>query len=145
MTIKNLREITDGTVVLHSVAITYVDVDETLIFWEAKDIDADDCVIEVTDPYINGTRVKVVPHWRNIRLLQRKFGQGHKIVVWSAGGSEWAETIVKALKIEPFVHLILSKPTHIIDDKEMKDWGVPRIYLPKHFDQHAAEKSSHDK
>lgn len=133
MTIQNLREIADSTVVFHATSIVYVDVDETLVLWDAKNVDPEDTIITVKDPYI-GTQVSLVPHIRNINLLKRNHAQGQKIVVWSYGGTEWAELIVKTLGLEPWVHLILLKPTKIIDDHDLV---IQKTYLSKHFDKHS--------
>jgi len=42
--------------------------------------------------------------------------RGHAIVVWSGGGADWAEAVVKALKLEEFVDVVTAKPTYYIDD-----------------------------
>lgn len=51
--------------------------------------------------------------------------------MWSAGGGEWAEAVVKALGLEKYVDLVMNKPSWYYDDKEAKDWMGKRIYLYK--------------
>lgn len=47
------------------------------------------------------------------------------MVVWSAGGWDWAEAVVKTLKLENFVDLVISKPTWTYDDLQ------PSEFIPK--------------
>jgi phosphoserine phosphatase len=56
-----------------------------------------------------------LPH---IEDIKRHKARGHLVCVWSAGGSEWAEAAVKALKLEKYVDLVIAKPTWVIDDLE---------------------------
>lgn len=114
---------------------TFFDVDETLVFWGHPEHE-DDETIEVQDPYYPSKTVKLVKHQRNIEFLIRKSGQGQDIIVWSAGGSAWAETIVKALGLEEYVTLVMSKPSMYVDDLDVSHWGMSRVYLSKHFKPH---------
>lgn len=115
--------------ILRSDNIIYFDVDETLVFWKASSTDE---IIDVPDPYMpGGGFIKVVPHKRNIDLLKRNKGQGRAVIVWSAGGYAWAESVVKTLGLMDFVDLIVSKPTVYVDDRTMETWGLNRVYLNK--------------
>lgn len=122
--------------VLKSDNLIYFDVDETLVFWRTDNYHEDD-LIKVKDPYARGNEfIKMVPHQRNINLLKRVHGQGRTVVVWSAGGVFWAESVVKTLKLESYVDLIISKPYTYVDDRPMEDWKLNRIYLSKELPQH---------
>ena len=125
-------------IVINNDDCVFTDIDETLIFW--KTTDPTDVTIEVEDPYMEDKIIKLVPHQSNIDLIKRKYGQGKMIIVWSAGGALWAETVVKALKLETIVTLIMAKPTTYIDDIDVKDWGLNRVYLSKHFRDHPSCK-----
>lgn len=114
----------------------FFDVDETLVFWNTNEDPFDD-IITIVDPYISGTTIDLVPHDRHISLLKRNKGQGRNIVVWSAGGADWAKTVVYALGIEEYVDVIMAKPTSYVDDTPMEAWGCQRIYLHKHFRKHS--------
>lgn len=131
------------TVILASDDCIFFDVDETLVFWKT-DQDSTDIVIQAVDPYMGGQYVKLVPHQRHIDLLKRNHGQGRTIVVWSAGGVYWAESVVRALGLESYVSLILTKPKAYVDDKKMEDWGSGQVYLsktfPPHYDPHENKK-----
>lgn len=121
--------------VLESDNLVYFDCDDTLVLWKT-DEDPNDPIIEVKDPYIEGTTVKLVPHIRNINLLKRNHGQGRAVVVWSAGGVQWAKNIVYSLGLKNYVSLIICKPSIYVDDLDIKDWGLNRVYLHKNFRKH---------
>ena len=55
-----------------------------------------------------------VPHVETIKDFKAR---GHTVVVWSAGGAEWAEMVVKALDLTDVVDLVISKPDWFVDDK----------------------------
>lgn len=121
--------------ILHSDNVLYVDVDETLILWGNKEHEEDREII-VDDPYLPGKKNTFVAHQRNIDLVIRNKNQGKHIIVWSAGGYRHAEEVVKALEMEQYVDLILSKPTSYVDDLSMSDWGCKRVYLGKQLPKH---------
>jgi len=99
----------------------FVDVDNTLILWGSQ-----------VEPVVNlsfGQTASIhVPHLEKIKEFKAR---GHLIVVWSAGGADWAERIVYQLKIEEYVDLIISKPSWFIDDLEATEFMPPhnRIFL----------------
>lgn len=122
--------------VLKSDNLIYFDVDETLVFWRTDNYHEDD-LVKVLDPYTRGNEfVKMVPHQRNIDLLKRNHGQGRTVIVWSAGGVFWAESVVKTLKLESYVDLIIAKPSVYVDDRPMEDWKLNRVYLSKELPPH---------
>lgn len=107
--------------------ITYFDVDETLVFWNAtkEQLDRDGIEIECPSGFIclDGElkqvppwTAKVLPHKKHIEQLKKHKMRGHTIVVWSAGGYDWAEAAVKILKLEQFVDVVISKPRWAYDD-----------------------------
>lgn len=53
--------------------------------------------------------VDLVKSWKN---------RGYFVIVWSHGGWEHAQHAVRALKLERFVDLIITKPSKHLDDKE---------------------------
>ena len=126
------------TIVLNSDDNLFVDVDETLVLWNIKDY-PNDTVVQVRDPYMDDAIIELVPHKRHIELLKRCKGQGRKIVVWSAGGYAWAQRVVEALGIAPYVHLIMAKPIAYMDDKDMTEWRCQRIYLSKNLPKSITE------
>lgn len=93
--------------------VAFFDVDDTLLMWDIpKNYDPDNvidvkCRNKFQQRYVN---------IHNLKLLETMAMSGHAIVVWSAGGSDWAEAAVKALNIESLVDVVTSKPTYFIDD-----------------------------
>lgn len=66
----------------------------------------------------------------NIALMKHhKVTRGFGIIVWSANGKEWAEKVVKHLKLEQYVDMIMTKPTKYLDDKDVNEWMPSRIWL----------------
>ncbi len=91
--------------------VLYVDVDRTLIMWETGD--------------------NWHPHKEHIDLLRQFAYQGHGVVIWSAGGVDWAVKAVKLLEIENLVDLVITKPDWFIDDKKAQEFMLEdnRIFL----------------
>lgn len=102
----------------------YVDVDDTLIFWRDP-LPTDDIVLVNNVPmaYCEKTVDSIIKHHH------RK----HPVVVWSAGGSDWAEAVVRALGLERQVSLVISKPMWIYDDKPSHMW-IPESARTWHGD-----------
>jgi len=119
--------------VIESEFLVFFDVDDTLILWDSIFNNPQDQVW-ITDPY-DGAKVGVTPHHAHIKLLQNYHARGATIVVWSQNGYSWAKSVVQALKLEPHVHLIMSKPRIYVDDLPSKEWMGEHMYLPKdhHF------------
>ena len=93
----------------------FCDIDDTLVTFDLseEDIAAGKYVI-FNEGMPNQMFGK--PHEEHIRTLKRFKGRGFNIVVWSQGGADWAEQVVKALKLEEFVDVICSKPDWFLDD-----------------------------
>lgn len=114
----------------------WFDVDETLILWSPTEeqLEKEGIVIEcpggaviVDQEVVNESswKVKVVPHKIHIEQLIKHKLRNQQITVWSAGGYRWAETVVRALQLEQYVDLVISKPTWAYDDLD------PQDYMPK--------------
>lgn len=113
--------------VLKTEKLLFVDVDDTLIMWQWEP-EYNEKTIFYKDPYTN-KRFEVLPNRPNITLLKEKAFRGFTVVVWSAGGWQHAEAVVKALKLASYVDYVMSKPTAYVDDKDVNDWFPMRIYL----------------
>lgn len=99
------------------------DVDDTLVMWSIPERWQGETIDIECRGYIN----VVVPNKHNIQLLKKMAMRGHAIVVWSAGGADWAEAVVKALALEEYVEVVSGKPQYYIDDKPN-----PREWIGKH-------------
>lgn len=95
----------DGTLVLHQDECTPEQMEEFGII-------IPECLIEHKSKY----KYRVVPHLPHIKLLKEFKTKGKQIVVWSQGGSNWAEAVVEYLELREYVDLIINKPTWFIDD-----------------------------
>ena len=101
----------------------FVDVDETLILWKDDPTDLRNSVIQVA----NGNLV-VKFHRRHIELVKQFFVIGWNVIIWSQGGSDHAECVIKACKLEDHIHGIMPKPDVILDDKPIEDQGIRRSF-----------------
>lgn len=107
--------------VIDSDKIVCFDVDDTLItqdFHEQKP----EAVIEC-----NGHKTEVLIINNNVEAIKRHKRQGQIVIVWSAAGFRWASSVVKALKLEKYVDIAMSKPMWYYDDLPVQKWmGKPR-------------------
>lgn len=100
-----------------------VDVDETLLLFDWKDYTSDESKLVDVNGY------KVLPNERNIDLIKRFKVRGFTIIVWSAGGWEWGQTVVNLLQLQSYVDIIMSKPSWYIDDLPANVWMGKNIWL----------------
>lgn len=101
---------------LYSTKVIMIDVDNTLVF------SLREYPHEVTHEVVKINGRKFWVHAPHIEMIKDFKARGHSIVVWSAGGAEWAESVVIALKLEELVDLVISKPDWFIDDKKASEF-----------------------
>lgn len=109
----------------------YFDVDDTLIMWISnppEEIIDQVELIKDSSPAFPNYVVAVIPHKYHIEQLKKNKQKGNMIVVWSQGGSDWAETVVRHLKLEEYVDIIVNKPHEYYDDLEPEYWLPSRKY-----------------
>lgn len=92
--------------------IVFSDVDDTLVMWKPPTEYEEECVAFDN----NGVIEYCLPHKKHIELLRQFKARGHTVVVWSQGGSDWAEQVIKKLGIEDIVDIVMPKPFWYIDD-----------------------------
>lgn len=102
----------------------YFDVDNTLIHLLNKhDINNDDLIEIGINEFCNATgpyaAYDLYFNKQMVDLLLASHARGHIIVVWSAGGADWARTVANAIEKRwgKCVDFCLSKPTWWADDK----------------------------
>lgn len=94
--------------------VVYVDVDDTIIMWEPEKYLHEESEIVWIDDY---TRTfPFLPHKKNIEFVKKLKLQGYGVIVWSAAGASWAETVVNKLGLADLPDMIISKPELCIDD-----------------------------
>ena len=94
----------------------FFDCDDTLVIWDKHGKSNDFEAIKFT---CYGKEYKLIPHKPHIEALKKHKNDGYKIVVWSAGGEEWAAEVVKVLDLGDHVDCTLSKPEFYYDDKRV--------------------------
>jgi len=109
--------------VLEEGRTAYFDVDDTLVEWGEPSNSM--CSITVE---IGGRKLKRKIICCHVEELKRQAESGTKVIVWSAGGAKWAEACVKALKLEDYVDVVLTKPDRIYDDKDSSKWMPERRF-----------------
>lgn len=110
---------------MHCHQPTYCDVDDTLVLWERpSDYPENDMRL------INcgGVEKWYAINWPQVRQLSEHKARGHTVIVWSAGGSDWADAVVDALEMRPFVDLTLEKPMWAYDDLPASEF-MPKTKL----------------
>lgn len=111
--------------VLDNESVIFFDVDDTLVLWG---MESDPRAITVRCAYTHKDLL-LVPHEKHIELVKTHKARGYLVVVWSAGGFAHAENVVKALKLEQYVDIVMSKPVKYVDDLEAVDILGNRIYM----------------
>lgn len=127
-------------IVLENENCIFFDVDDTLVCWGSQYVKEDDNgnlnTVNIASPFYTPSMYatvapvyQLVPHTKHIQYLKdSKQKNKNTIVVWSAGGWQWAEAVVKALGIEEYVDCVMSKPHAYVDDLNCKEFMGTRIY-----------------
>jgi FMN phosphatase YigB (HAD superfamily) len=116
-------------IVVQNTNCVFFDCDDTLVMWDNKHKaeDLSNCVL-VDDGFI---QVQLVPHREHIQYLKSsKLLNKNTIVVWSAGGWQWAQAVVKALGLEEYVDAVMEKPIRYVDDLHCTKFMGDMIYKP---------------
>lgn len=92
------------------------DVDDTLISFEPNGSESG---IEVFCFNQNHT---VYPNQKMITQLKAEHANKKLIIVWSQQGDEWSDAVARALGLELFVHITMTKVSKCFDDLPIKEW-----------------------
>ena len=112
----------------------YFDVDDTLVEWAHMNSTRaeDPTALRGLQPACSYVWIPIQEHIDELKRLSEE--EDATIVVWSQGGSDWAEIVVKALCLEPFVDVCLTKPNIYFDDLHCSDFMHTRRYIgPPHL------------
>lgn len=88
-------------ITLKNPVIVTIDVDDTLVLWKDREY---------------------TTNWKVYNQLVRHKIRGHYVIVWSAGGAEWAKKIVDQMDIAHLVDVVMAKPAFMWDDKDPNEW-----------------------
>jgi hydroxymethylpyrimidine pyrophosphatase-like HAD family hydrolase len=109
---------------INSDKVVCFDVDDTLISQDPEQ-KSKYKTKAVIDCYGFKTDVCVIDF--NVEAIKRHKRQGQIIIVWSAAGHKWAESVVKSLGLTKYVDYAMSKPNWYYDDLHVEKWmGNPR-------------------
>ena len=103
---------------------TYFDVDDTLLKWESCEKHEQNAIEVSNNGHVFYKKAIVA----NVNALKDHSRAGHIVVVWSAGGVEWATAVVLSLGLESFVDVILTKPDWYYDDQDATHWLPERQF-----------------
>jgi hypothetical protein len=106
----------------------YIDCDDTLVMWPKDYKKKKKGRVKCIDHY-NKTVNYLIPHKKHINLLKAYKGRGFFCVAWTAAGSLWFLEVIKQLKLEKYVDLVITKPEKYVDDLDSSVWIGPRVYL----------------
>lgn len=104
------------------------DIDDTIVIWSGNHTQPHEGSIPFLDPY-DGTTNHLVPYQKHIDLLKKYKGRGMCVMVWSAGGVQWAKSVINTLGLSDYVDLIITKPSKFVDDLPADQVLGQRIYL----------------
>lgn len=104
------------------------DVDGTLVLHENPDTIPEEERAYIPDP-VSNEKIVVRINRPMIRLLKESRARGSFVIVWSRGGYAWANNVIRALKLNNYVHLIISKPMAYFDDTEVQAWLPYRVFI----------------
>ena len=112
------------------------DVDDTLVMWLWDQAEREKHAKDLIEVGKGNFKTLLLPHFQHIELLKRYKAKGKVVIVWSQSGNQWAEEVVKALKLEEFVDFVFTKPEKYVDDlraDECMEWvykGKPNDSTP---------------
>lgn len=123
----------------------WFDVDDTLVLWSPTPEEKEKYGIDVNCP---GSKIlnkdgtvdeapgwveRLVPHFTHVEQIKKHKARGHTVIVWSAGGWEWARAAVMALGLERYVDLVISKPEWVVDDLPVEKFMPKSQYAKNVF------------
>ena len=103
---------------------TWVDIDDTLIYWSPTQEQIEKYGIPFSYTYDDGSfrTGTIVPHRAHIEQLRKHAMRGHTIILWSAGGEQWAYAAALALGLHDIVSYTSEKPEWAYDDKKPQEF-----------------------
>lgn len=100
--------------------LIYFDVDDTLVMWDTYG--EQDSLVEFSNPDDSSFKWYLKPNIGTIEMLKQHKREGYTVVVWSQGGWDWVQEVVKTLKLEEYVDLCITKPNIYVDDLHCEKW-----------------------
>lgn len=112
----------------------FCDVDGTLIYHvrQTSQLNVGETILNVQDPLDASKNIKVGVNRNMVRLLKEEYQRGSRVIVWSRGGWQWAQNVVKALDLGKRLErdiIIMSKPLVYFDDLPVEQWLQHRVFI----------------
>lgn len=114
--------------IINNEHIVAFDVDETLFMHSRHGGGNEEYNRVVKNPYSN-SYISGKQNNKHIELMKQYKARGLFIIVWSKAGVLWAEAVVKHLKLEGYVDLVVTKFDRYVDDLEADKILGERVYL----------------
>lgn len=96
--------------------ISAFDVDDTLVYLDSQEN------IDPVEVFCFNQKTLVYPNHKIINQLKKEFQEKKFIIVWSQQGDEWSDAVVRALKLDNYVHLAMTKISKAYDDLPISEW-----------------------
>lgn len=114
--------------------VVFYDVDDTLVKWPenwnlpGSFSQPSEGSLPFVDPYDSSIN-HLIPFEKHINLLKKHKGRGYLVIVWSAGGVRWAQSVINTLELQGYVDFVMTKPLKYVDDLTAGEILGERIYL----------------
>ena len=109
--------------------IVFFDVDDTLVMWGSPPLDYEGQIVRLN---CHGWQDNYAIYDSNILAMKEHKKRGHTVIVWTQGGVDWAEAVVKGLGLEEYVDAVMSKPSWVYDDLPTSAWMPQSKFGFKH-------------
>jgi phosphoglycolate phosphatase-like HAD superfamily hydrolase len=108
---KRYHKVKDGNVFA-------CDIDDTIVMWDVP-YDYDGPTVKIKT---NGFIEICIPNEYVIEHIKKLKKRNYSIVIWSAGGSDWGESVINSLGLDKYVDVIMPKISDHMDDvRDPKD------------------------
>lgn len=105
-------------------SVVTFDVDETLILWSRSG----KTDVEFICPHYGNIEAGH-KHKEHVQRVKDHYKLGHFVIIWSAGGGEYARRATEALGLLEHSHLQISKPMQYYDDIDAHSFMGRRTFL----------------
>lgn len=110
----------------------FFDVDSTLVFTQSETpVDPTEFGVQNYIVVNEGLYKRVFTvHDAHVECIKDFKARGHNVVVWSAGGADWAAVVIDSLGLQDYVDMITCKPDWYFDDLKVTEWMGKQCYIP---------------
>lgn len=120
--------------VISGIDTAYFDVDDTLVMWDTTLINENsNSAVLFDNPDDPKIKWLLLPNPKTIEALKAQKRAGGTVIVWSAGGWDWALEVVTKLGLIDYVDAVMSKPNRYYDDLPSSEFMGTRYDFSNHF------------